>query len=611
MCGFVALFEDGRRFSPELLAGMERDILHRGPDSGGVLNEFGVALVFRRLAILDPRTAADQPMTDPSGRYTLVYNGEIYNFRALRRELIAAGVELRTTGDAEVILQGWIVWGESLLDKLEGMYAFVIVDRTNHEAIAARDPFGIKPLYMMQHRGLVALASEMRPLARLRAPEVDERALAELITYRFAAGRLSNLKGIDRVPGGTLIRISQSKVHEARFFDPLDTIRPDATIGPEQALEQARAAVESSVQAHLESDVGYAMQLSGGVDSSLVTAMVRTHTPGRLTTYGVRLEDDSLDEGHYRDMVVRRYGLDHHEVALGAADYADALPRAVRHMEGPSPHLACVLLMLLCDRIRTTNKVVLTGEGADEMFGGYKRYGIWRDLQRKTRLAKLVPKGAWPYLRRYREIQRYAGRDGAIVGAIQQDDLALVEMFPALIPVPGARETAAASATDFRGRMLAVDQVTYLESLLMRQDKMAMAASVEARVPFTHLPLARVVNRFPNDLRLPGGETKPILKKIAEPYLPAELLNRRKVGFNLPLDKWLGEESGLGRYLDDLTASDSRLGGYTDRGKLRRAVEAFRNGRRCGLPPLAHLVNLETWLRSLEPAAEAPAATAG
>ncbi len=602
MCGFVALFEADRRFPSSLLGAMERDIRHRGPDSGGITDAPGLALVFRRLAILDPGPASDQPMTDPSGRYTIVFNGEIYNFRDLRRALADAGVGLRTQGDTEVILRGWATWGEAVLDRLEGMYAFVIVDRVERKAYAARDPFGIKPMYLMRRGGLVALASEMRPLARLAAPEPDPRALAELVSYRWAAGRLSNLKGIDRVPGGTLVTVSLAdvRVRERRFCDPLDSMAPDPDIGAEAAEAMARDAVEASVRCHLESDVGYALQLSGGVDSSLVTAMVRAHTSGRLTTYGVRLDDPRFDEGRYRRMVTERHRLDHHEVPLNGHDYADALPRAVRHMEGPCPHLACVLLMPLCDRIRESHKVVLTGEGADEMFGGYMRYGLWRDLRRKTWAARLVPAAAWPYLRRYREIQRYAGRDGAIVGAIQHDDLALFDMFPGLIPEPGAREAAAArGGRDFRSRMLAVDQATYLESLLMRQDKMAMAASVEARVPFTHLPLARVVNRLPHRLRLPGGETKPLLKRIAAPYLPAALLNRRKVGFTLPLDDWLADAEGLGRYLDDLTASDGRLAAYTERRRLKAAVDAFRAGRRHGLPPLAHLINLETWLRGL------------
>jgi asparagine synthase (glutamine-hydrolysing) len=202
-------------------------------------------------------------------------------------------------------------------------------------------------------------------------------------------------------------------------------------------------------------------------------------------------------------------------------------------------------------------------------------------------------------LQRWREIQRYSGRDPAIFGAVYHDFLALHELFPELVPVPGVREAAAARFSDFRERMFAVDQISYLPSLLMRQDKMAMAASVEARVPFTHMPLAKVVNRFPTALRAPGGDTKPILKTVAEEFLPHDLIHRRKVGLALPLNEWLADSEGLGRYLDLLTQPDSRLAAYTDPAKLRHVVTRFRSGDQDRLPPLAHLVNLEVWLRNL------------
>jgi asparagine synthase (glutamine-hydrolysing) len=601
VCGFAALFQDERKFPPDLLDAMGEDLFHRGPDSGGVLAEAGFALVFRRLAILDPGASANQPMTDASARYAIVFNGEIYNFLELRRQLQEEGVRFRTRSDTEVLLEGFVRWGEALLEKLEGMYAFVIFDRQEKKAFAARDPFGIKPLYMARRGGLVAFASEMRPLTRLVGAEPDPSALAELMTFRWAAGRLSNLKSIERIPGGTCLTVSlgDGAVVERRFCNPLETIRPDRGMTPKQAVEMAREAIIKSVRAHLVSDVGYALQLSGGIDSSLIAALVRSDTSGRLTSFGVHLGASRFDESAYRKKVVERYRLHHHEVTFSGTDFADALPRAVAHMEGPSPHMGCVMLMLLCDRIREHTKVVLTGEGADEMFGGYKRYGIWRRLRRRGRLARRVPKALWPYLRRYREVERFATGEPEVVAAIYHDQLTLNDLFPSLVPAPGAREAEMGRFSDFRERMLAVDQSAYLESLLMRQDRMAMAASVETRVPFTHLPLARIANRIPPDIRLPGGETKPVLKSIAEEYLPRDLIYRRKIGLNLPLSEWLADENGMGRYLDWLTAPDCRLATYAAPGRITRVVESFRAGRREGLPSLAHLINLETWLRSL------------
>jgi len=583
---------------------MESDLLHRGPDSGGIIEEPGAALVFRRLAILDPEAAADQPMTDRTGRCTLVFNGEIYNYRDLRATLEQAGVVLRTDGDTEAILEGYLAWGDAVAERLEGMFSFVLLDRAEGKVVAARDPFGIKPLYVMRRGGLTVFASEMRPFARLGRLAPDPDAMAELITFRFAAGRLSNLAGIEKLPGGTVATLSlaDGRLSERRFCDPLDSLLPDPSMNRAEAVEQAEAAIRASVVDHLQSDVGYTVQLSGGVDSSLVAALAAAAADTPVTTFGVKLDDERYDEGPYRQMVVKHAALHHHEVRLSADDFADALPRAVTHMEGPVPHYGCVMLMLLCDRIRETSKVVLTGEGADEMFGGYMRYSLWEALCRKGRLARLVPGPLWPFLQRYREIQRYAGRDPAIFGAVYHDFLALHRLFPDLIPQPGARERASARFDDFRSRMFAADQTAYLESLLMRQDKMAMAASVEARVPFTHLPLAKVANRIPHDLRVPGGDTKPILKSIAERYLPTEIIHRRKVGLNLPLDEWAADPKGLGRYLDLIVATDSRLADFADRKRLITLIDDVRQGRAVaanGRAPIAHLINLELWLRSI------------
>ena len=204
-----------------------------------------------------------------------------------------------------------------------------------------------------------------------------------------------------------------------------------------------------------------------------------------------------------------------------------------------------------------------------------------------------------PPTRPFLGVRRFSGRDAAVYACVYQDFLAMEALFPGLVPGPGAREAASARFDDFRDRMFASDQTGYLESLLVRQDKMSMAAGVEARVPFVHLPLARVVNALPRGVRTPGGFTKPVLKRIAEPYLPHDLIYRRKVGLLLPYDDWLRDEAAGGRFLDLLTAPDGRLGHYAQPGALARVVAAFRAGRRAGLPSVMRLVNVELWLRSL------------
>ena len=609
MCGLAAFFQPGRRFADDLLQGVSEDLYHRGPDSAGIENEAGLALVFRRLSILDPTPAADQPMRSADGVHTLIFNGEIYNYRQLRQALLDANVVLRTDGDTEAVLEGYRLWGQGVLDRLEGMYAFVLVDRRRRRALIARDPLGIKPLYAVRRGPLLAVASEMRPLLRVVPAKPDEDALAELLTFGWAAGAQSNLVGIERIPGGTAIEVplDGGATQSRCFFDILSTLEP-AEDGAEELLESVPESVEQSITAHLASDVGYTAQLSGGVDSSLVAAIAAKHAERSLVTYGVQLENAAYDEGEFRQMVVDRYNLDHKEIALTGRDFASALPDAVHHMEGPVPHGGCVMLKLLCREARTQSKVVLTGEGADEMFGGYLRYAIWRRLKWQERAARILPQGLLPPIWPFLNIRRVGRRDAAVFSPVYHDLASMHRLFPELIPSVDARRGVSRRFRDFRDRLFAVDQTAYLESLLVRQDKMSMSESVEARVPFVHLPLLKQVNRLSRHSRVPGGITKPILKRMADEYLPHDLVHRRKVGLRLPYDYWIADVNALGRYLPLLTESGCHLANYAAPGTLAAVVDAFRRGQRAGLPALFWLINVELWLRDVSKT-PAPAAT--
>jgi asparagine synthase (glutamine-hydrolysing) len=601
MCGFAAFFSPGNRWPADFLAAVECDLHHRGPDSGGTVNESGFALVFRRLAIIDPDTRADQPMHDEKMRCTLVFNGEIYNHKALRAELEALGDVFRTESDTEVILRGYLRWGDRVLDRLEGMYAFALVDRVRGKALVARDPFGIKPLYLTVAKNIVAFASEMRCLTRITAPEIDEAALAELLTFGWAAGSLSNLKGIERVPGGTSLTIdlTNGKIVRRRFFDVVGLLAEPHDMALSDVLECIADGLKASVSDHLMSDVGYALQLSGGVDSSIVAAIACSSAGRRISSFAVDIGNHPMNERTWRDEVIARYDLDHHELPLGGREFADAFESSVWHMEGPVPHLACVMIRMMCRSVRPHTRVVLTGEGADEMFGGYERYALWRKLRLQSQLSRLLPVSLVPDRSPFRGIRRLSGLDGPAYASLYGDFKALHRIFPGLTPGPGQREATSRAARSFVDRMFAVDQGAYLESLLVRQDKMAMAESVEARVPFVHLPLARLLARVPRSVIVPGGMTKPLLKRIGERYLPHDLLYRRKNGLLLPYMEWLRDKEGLGRFLDYLEEPGCRLAGYGDRSALRQAADKARRGvvDEQSIHAMM-LVNLELWLRA-------------
>ena len=604
MCGFAAVFSAEKKQTSTLLDAFDRDLFHRGPDSGGRFHNEKASMVFRRLAIMDPNEDSNQPMHSQNGQFVMVFNGEVYNFKALRGQLEQFGCQFRTRGDSEVLLSAFQIWGKSAFEKLEGMFACVIFDQVRNRCIAARDPLGIKPLYMAHDSSGIAFASEARPLRRwanISAPDTD--ALAELLMYRFAAGTRSNFENIELVPGGHTVEfdLQNNTKTISCFDDPLDSFAPNADMTHQEALDLSEEALTTSIRQHMQSDVGYSLQFSGGVDSSLVLAMVERHAGRPVDSYAVKLEDERYDEGIWRQAVLREHKTNHHEVSLSATDFANALPRAVHHMEGPTPHFGCVMLLMLCDEIAKKDKVVLTGEGADEFFGGYDRYSRWRELRKFNFIGKVVPRPFWPLLTRYSYLQRFNRFDAAIVSSVYFDFLELHKIFPDLVPGFGHRDKSARRFKDFRDRMMAVDQSSYLSSLLMRQDKMAMAAGVEARVPFAHMPLAKVINKIPRHLRVPGGDTKPLLKEIARKWLPTKVVDRRKVGLTLPLEEWLRDENALGQYLPLLTDANSQLATYGDKKKLRKLVDDFRNGfSEPGMPPLSHLVNMELWLRDIK-----------
>jgi asparagine synthase (glutamine-hydrolysing) len=599
MCGFVCLIEPGRNFDERLLDQIGKDIYHRGPDSGGVLNESGAAMVFRRLSIMDPTPVSDQPMCDPDRDVTLVFNGEIYNFRALREELSQFGITFRTKGDTEVILRGYIHWGEAVFDRLEGMFTIGLLDRLEGKFLAARDPIGIKPLYLLHHGGLTALASEVRPLTRLVPAEIDPAAIPELLTFNWAAGRISNYRGIDRVPGGTVITVDlkSGALRERRYCDPLDTLRQPRVV----RAEESQDAVIDSLESHLMSDVGYALQLSGGVDSGLLTALACQKSGARLSSFAVQVSDADFDEGAYRKTIVDCFNLDHHENMLDGERFADVLPRAIDSMEGPVPHGGCVGLYALCQKIGQSHKVVLTGEGADEMFGGYLRYSIAGKLASYERVERCLPgflplPDVWPF----RSIRRLRGLDQAAYSSVYGDFQWLRALFPDVLPAPpAARESASSKFSDFRDRLFAVDQTAYLESLLVRQDKMSMAGSVEARVPFVHMPLLKLVNAMPNSVRVPGGMTKPVLKALADRYLNHDLVHRRKVGLLLPYGRWISQDRALGRYLSLLEDRGAKLRDFADSARLDAALGDARAGRLRNMNDLFKLINIELWMRSV------------
>ncbi len=597
MCGFAAFFQPKRKFSNNLLSLIDKDIFHRGPDSGGKLSEEGMGLVFRRLSILDPKESSDQPMTSDDGNYTIVYNGEIYNFKSIKKKLINLGVNFKTSGDTEVILNGYRSFGIKILDYLEGMYSFVIIDRKKGMALAARDPFGIKPLYMLRVGNFTGFSSEMRAFSRVRKAQPDPQALSEFLTFKWAAGELSNELGIVRMESGSFykINLNDGELKKYKFCETLDCLsqNKDATI------DETHEAIIKSIDDHLLSDVGYSLQLSGGVDSSLITAIASQKSKSKLFAYGVSFNEKKYNEFKYREMVKKKYPIELIDLKITGKSYADALPGTINSIEGPSTHGGCIALWLLCKEIRKEHKVVLTGEGADEFFGGYERYANWNRLMWQEKFSKLPFIKYLPNQYPFMGIKNFLGCDAAVYSSIYSDLKPLNKIFPDFFPTPYSyRNKISKKFSDFRDRLYSVDQKSYLESLLIRQDKISMASSIEARVPFVHMPLWKIVARLPHKLKTPGRITKPVLKSLAKRYLPKSLVDRRKNGLLLPYDEWLSDEKGLGRYLELLTETNAPIRDFSDSKSLTNIIELFRNKRTSNIAQLLEkIINIDLWLR--------------
>ncbi len=600
MCGLAAFFEPGRVFSDSLLSAVSSDLYHRGPDSEGKISEKGFGLVFRRLAIIDPIKLSDQPMTSRDGNSTVIFNGEIYNYKQLRSQLKSQGIIFKTNSDTEVLLEGYNFYGEKILDYLEGMFSFIIIDRKRSIALAARDPFGIKPLYYIHNKNFTAFSSEMRIFSRLKKAEPDLSALPELLTFKWAAGKTSNQTDVIKVEAGTTIKVNlyDGSIKKFRYSNILDLLT-SPKINDENNVKEA---LEKSIYDHLISDVGYSTQLSGGIDSSLITALASKDKKKKISTYGIKIEDEKFDESIFRDMVKEKYPIDTFDLKIDGYDYAEALPSTIDSLEGPSSHGGCVALWLLCKEIKKKHKVVLTGEGADELFGGYERYGLWRKTAFQEKLSKLPFTKFLPSSYPFLGIKRFINNDAAIFSSVYDNLDNLNFLFPDILPaLPGYRNKITKNFNDFRDRLYAIDHTAYLESLLNRQDKISMASSIETRVPFVHLPLWKVVSGLPQSIRTPGYETKPVLKKIALKYLPDALVNRRKIGLVLPYHKWLSDSNGFGRYLDFLKEPNAPIKSVSEKKQIDLLIDRYRSNPSWDLSKTINkLINIDLWLRSFK-----------
>ncbi len=626
ICGIALPDLSSRRLDRELLVRMRDQLVHRGPDGAGAFLDRGIALGHRRLSIVDVAHGA-QPMAAQGGAVQIVYNGEIYNHPELMPLLQAQGVAYATHCDTETVLHLYQRHGPRTPEQLRGMFAFAIWDSRTRELFLARDRLGVKPLYYVHTEdGALYFASEIKSLLAAGAvpPVLNRRALPDYLANHATSGEDTLFEGVKRLlPGHTLTwkngRVELRSYWDLSFAAPMDR-RSDAELVAEYA-ERFREAVRLRLMA----DVPLGMFLSGGIDSAAITATMATLVSEPIKTFSVAFREREANELYYARLVANRYRTDHREVIVSPEEFFGALPSLVWHEDEPIAHPSSVALNFVSRLAAQHVKVVLTGEGSDETLAGYGRYRTtvlnlalsqrWQSMAPAV-VQRVVRAGVERLPRRSRLRQRllrtglalHADLDTlyfdnfAVFGRQRQHELLAPELRAELgdpDPYAAAHHAIAhGDAASLLNQLLYADTKTYLHELLMKQDQMSMAASIESRVPFLDHPLVEFTARLPQRLKLRGSTTKWILREAMKDMLPPEILSRRKMGFPVPVGAWLkGQFRPL---LDDYLLSERALGrGLFRPDAVRELVREHCAGHANHDERLWALLNLEIWQRTL------------
>jgi asparagine synthase (glutamine-hydrolysing) len=616
---------------------MRDAITHRGPDDSGLFIKERVGLGHRRLSIVDV-AAGHQPMTNEDGSLHIVYNGEIYNHADFRARLEARGHTYRTHCDTETILHLYEEHGRGCVEHLRGMFAFAIWDERRRELFIARDRLGVKPLYYVHTEdGSLYFASEIKSLLAARAlkPEINFAALPDYLANHATSGRETLFRGVRRLlPGHTLLwRDGRTEINQYWDVD-FDRKAGRASQGEGSDEDYVRRWTElfrESVRLRLMADVPLGMFLSGGIDSSAIAAVMSQMVREPIKTFSVAFNEREANELDYARLVARAFKTDHHEITIGPEQFFSALPRLVWHEDKPLAHPASVPLFFVSQLASRHVKVVLTGEGSDETLAGYDRYrktiynlALGAKYERLTNAAlrRAVSRrlqngaGASPLRQKLRRTFLCLPPD---IESIYFDNFAVFPramqlrlLTPETIARAGALDPYAnvrpyfedVNASTLLDRLLYADIKTYLHELLMKQDQMSMAASIESRVPFLDHKLVEFTASLPQRLKLRGWTTKYILRRSMKGLLPDPILKRRKMGFPVPLARWF--RGPFRPVIDDYVLSARTLSrGLFDERFMRGLVEEHQRGGRDHSERLWALVNFEMWMRQFMDGEEA------
>ena len=633
MCGIAGFI--GYSDSAVMAEAANRTQFHRGPDAQGVWHDERVALAHTRLSIIDLDRRSDQPFEKDG--LVIVFNGEIYNFRALRRELEQhRDARFRTASDTEVVLEGYRCFGAAVLDRLEGMFAFAIYERVSGTVFLARDRFGIKPLFYSTSAGRFAFASELKALCATLPDSraVDLGMLMRALSYQWVPGNSTCIAGMHKVPPAHWLKVDRGGRVTKECYWQLDPSR-QLGVGDAEVVDLLDQELNKSIDRHMVADVEVGAFLSGGLDSSLISVLAARRT-GALQTFTIatsaadkRIEKMPADEVYAR-RIAQRHGFVHHEIVI-RADIVNALPKAVGWLDQPIGDPAAINTQLICEAARALGiKVLLSGMGADEIFFGYRRQKAtllaaqyrrlpeWLRDQLRSTIDRLPVRVAGRGLRAVRWAQRFVSFASLPIDEAYRASYSYYDASELAALFPGHDAAVAGLADEhrdifdgaFRGdpinQMCNTDIRMFMEGLnLTYTDRASMAASTEVRVPFVDRAVVELAMAIPGRLKYQHGRSKAVLKRVSERYLPRDVVHRAKASFGAPIRSWIS--GALAPMVDDLLSRSTIVRrGMLDPDVVAAMIEADRRGRADHAYRIYQLLTLELWLRQyIDPAPRA------
>jgi len=642
MCGLAGILVSSRPSPAELedwTRRMIQPITHRGPDDSGTWSDSraGVALGFRRLAIMDLSPNGHQPMASASGRFVMVFNGEVYNFGDLRRELEPQGYRFRGHSDTEVILAAFERWGiREALGRFVGMFAIAVWDAERRELSLVRDRLGKKPLYVYREKGLITFGSELKTLVAGPSFDrsIDQAALASYLRYLYVAAPRTIYRHAIKVPAAHVLTLSDPDL-PLPASRPYWSLRDAVRNGREQpfrgtdgeAVDELEGLLAEATRCRMQADVPLGALLSGGIDSSAVVALMQKASARPVKTYTVGFAEQDFDESRHATRVAEHLGTDHTQVMLTGADARALIPRLPDVFDEPLANPSQLPTLLVSQLARRDVTVALCGDGGDEMFAGYNRYVYGtRMLPPMSRLPRFmrqpigaglgyVPVVAWDRLARLTgtvapgfAAQRAGERvhklgrllSGGSVGEMYRSLLSAWPRPEDLVLSDGGEDVSEGildddPSADLLDRMMLADQTTYLpDDLLAKLDRASMAVSLEVRAPLLDQRVAEFSWRLPRALKLRDGVGKWILRQVLYRHVPREVVERPKMGFSVPIDDWL--RGPLRSWGADILAADGlRRRGLLDPAPVTRAWNALQEGQQAAGPALWAVIMFESW----------------